>query len=1122
MPDAPNFTIRAISAGYVDRLDNKNFSPVGENIFSLYQIDSKNNDINDILSRSLKQVCSTGKPDKINTGEKNLNGSQLQFENIPVLDSVGKIEYIVHHLIEVGPYHLDRPVPNKITKQLPLNEQRYKALVEDGSDLVGILDNKANYNYVSPSYSTILGFSREELIGKNAFDFIYPDDKNAVFDSFSKILNEKKLNIPPYRFVHKDGSFRWIETSLTNMLENNAVGGIVANCKDVTASRKAAEALKLSEEKYKLLFQNSPLPNWIYDIDTFEILDVNETAIAHYGYTRKEFLKLGLYGLRPPNEVPKVMKVIESVKNKRGFLHFGIFTHLKKNHEIIKVDVSGHKFSFMGRDAVMVVCLDITEKENALQDLRDNQEKLLLVQKIAKLGYWKLQLDTQTLFWSDSAYEIWGVEKENFKVSFDSFFNSIHPDDREEFLKAQSAAITDMDSLDFVHRIILGDGSVKWVHEKGKLIKNEHGTPISFEGSMQDITAEKQLELSLEESNRRYKYVSQATSDAIWDWNLVTDSIYWGEGFELIFGYTIKGLKHDPSSWIDHIHPDDYPRIMEEIDAAIKSSRLNWSSEYRFLKADKTYAYVVDKGFFIRDKNGKALRMVGAMQDISERKNLEALLEKSNRLARIGSWEIDVLKGSVFWSSITKEIREAEPDFKPDLSTGIHYFTEGSHRETISQKVQECIENGKPWDEELQIITQKGNLKWIRTIGEAEFLDGKCIKVYGSFQDIDDRVKAVENIRLSNERFKRVAEATNDAIWDIDLLTNTLFLGEGFRTLYGEDFEKELYGMESWFGHIHPDDRPANEKLLKGALADKKQTFIKSDYRYIRSNGDVAYVHARAAVIRDAEGKAIRMVGAFADQTRYKEYEASLKDLNSELEKINRELVNSNVELERFAYVASHDLQEPLRMVTSFLSQLEKKYGEILDQNGKQYIYFAVDGARRMRQIILDLLELSRVGRVQHNFEEVDLNQVLNDTVLLYQHQLTETNAKIEFCHLPTIITIKGRVRQLFQNLIGNALKYQKTDEAALIVVSAKENETHWQFSIKDNGIGMRQEHFGKIFLMFQRLHNKDEYSGTGIGLAIVKKIIENLGGEIWVESEEGKGSNFFFTIKKYHLTKTD
>jgi PAS domain S-box-containing protein len=620
LPDAPSFTIKAISAGYLNRLDNNRALPIGESLFSLYSFEGENNDAIDSLSDSLKLVCDSGKTDKSVPRKNTTNGRYFQFENIPVLDSFGEIEYIIHHLLEVTPNHNDNPIPRKNAEELPLTEQRYKALVEDGSDLVGILDDKGNYIYVSPSYSTILGFSREELIGKNAFDFIYPDDKNDVFDFFSKILNEKKLNIPPYRFVQKDGSFRWIETVLTNMLENNAVGGIVANCKDVTASRKTAEALKLSEEKYKLLFQYSPIPNWIYDIETLEILDVNETAIAHYGYSRKEFLKLGLRGLRPPEEVPKVVKAIAGVKNKKGFLHFGIFTHLKKNHEIIKADVSGHKFSFMGRGAMMVVCLDITEKENALQELRDNQEKLLLVQKIAKLGYWKLQLDSQTLFWSDSVYKIWGVEKENFKVNFESFFNSIHPDDQEEFVKAQSAAIADEYPLNFVHRIISGDGSIKWVHEKGKLIKNDHGTPVIFEGSIQDITVEKQLELSLEESNQRYKYVSKATSDAIWDWNLETDTIYWGEGFELIFGHTIKSLKHDTSSWKDHIHPDDYRRIINDIREAVKSSRLNWSNEYRFLKADKTYAYVIDKGFFIRDKDGKALRMVGAMQDITERK----------------------------------------------------------------------------------------------------------------------------------------------------------------------------------------------------------------------------------------------------------------------------------------------------------------------------------------------------------------------------------------------------------------------------------------------------------------------------------------------------------------------
>jgi len=202
-----------------------------------------------------------------------------------------------------------------------------------------------------------------------------------------------------------------------------------------------------------------------------------------------------------------------------------------------------------------------------------------------------------------------------------------------------------------------------------------------------------------------------------------------------------------------------------------------------------------------------------------------------------------------------------------------------------------------------------------------------------------------------------------------------------------------------------------------------------------------------------------------------------------------------------------------LRMVTSFLTQLENKYGGIIDDKGKKYIYFAVDGAKRMRQIILDLLEFSRVGRTEDNIEEVNLNKLINDVLILFRKQIEETNAVITVAHLPTLQTYKSPMRQIFQNLIGNSLKYQQQGVIPVIEVSCEEKEQHWEFSVKDNGIGIDAEYFDKIFIIFQRLHNKDQYSGTGMGLAVTKKIVESMGGNIWVASEEGKGSTFHFTI---------
>jgi signal transduction histidine kinase len=226
-------------------------------------------------------------------------------------------------------------------------------------------------------------------------------------------------------------------------------------------------------------------------------------------------------------------------------------------------------------------------------------------------------------------------------------------------------------------------------------------------------------------------------------------------------------------------------------------------------------------------------------------------------------------------------------------------------------------------------------------------------------------------------------------------------------------------------------------------------------------------------------------------------------------------LEQKNNELEQFAYVASHDLQEPLRMVTSFLSQLEKKFADIIDDKGKKYIYFAVDGAKRMRQIILDLLEFSRAGRTENILENVDVNELVNEIRVLFRKQVEEKKAVIQAGGLPVIRAYKVPVRQVFQNLVSNALKYGKKGIDTEITITFNELKLHWQFAVTDNGIGIAEEYFDKIFVIFQRLHNSDEYNGTGMGLAITKKVIESQGGKIWVESEEGKGSTFYFTLLK-------
>jgi PAS domain S-box-containing protein len=372
------------------------------------------------------------------------------------------------------------------------------------------------------------------------------------------------------------------------------------------------------------------------------------------------------------------------------------------------------------------------------------------------------------------------------------------------------------------------------------------------------------------------------------------------------------------------------------------------------------------------------------------------------------------------------------------------------------------------------------------------------------FNDITKRKKIEDDLKESEERYSLTVESVNEGVWEWNVPTGEAYFSPTYYKILGYDDEEFPASYESFRSLIHPDDVDSFEKELQHHIDNAEGYSLElrlktkdRKWRWIQTNGKV--------VETNEDGNPLRMLGTHTDITDRKQADEQLKRTMEELKR-------SNMELEQFAYVASHDLQEPLRMVSSFTQLLEKQYKDKLDEHALDYINYAVDGAKRMQLLINDLLSYSRVNSKGGKFEEVDLEKVLDETLSNLELTIEENQAFITRESLPKINANYRQMIQLFQNLIGNALKY-RSKETPQIQISTQKEDKQWIFSVEDNGIGIDPKYADRIFMIFKRLHTNEEYEGTGIGLAITKRIIERHEGRIWVESELGKGSTFYFTI---------
>jgi len=435
-----------------------------------------------------------------------------------------------------------------------------------------------------------------------------------------------------------------------------------------------------------------------------------------------------------------------------------------------------------------------------------------------------------------------------------------------------------------------------------------------------------------------------------------------------------------------------------------------------------------------------------------------------------------------------------------------------SMRTSEGQRLMDEYQNviRKMQDEELRLLVLRdadakrrlGQTKAVLILGSVLGLLIATAAGWSVQRDSSGRILAEEALREGEERFRTLANNISQLAWMADEKGYIFWYNQRWFDYTGTTLE-EMAGW-GWQKVHHPDH--VQQVVAKISKCFQSGDVWEDTFPLRGRDGNYCWFLSQAVPIRDPEGKVFRWFGTNTDITERKQSEEHLVKTVGELKR-------SNDELQQFAYVASHDLQEPLRMVASYTQLLAQRYKGRLDSDADEFIDYAVDGANRMQGLIQDLLAYSRAGTNGKALREISSEKALKVALTNLQATIEESGAVVTHDLLPSITTDETQLAQVFQNLVGNAIKYRSAKVPKVHVTATKNGGKEWIFSVRDNGMGIDPQYFERIFILFQRLHGRKDFKGTGIGLAISKKIVERGGGRIWVESQAEKGSTFYFAL---------
>ena len=1001
--------------------------------------------------------------------------------------------------------------------ELQKSEKRFRALIEYGHDIISLLDENLKPYYRTPSAERITGYTSEERSRTSGSEHVHPDDAEKVRKSFEEVKANpgKKINLR-FRFRHKDGHYMWLESTQTNLLNDPDVGAIVVNMREVTERYKAEEALEKNRLSLTEAQRMAHLGSWEWD-------SVTDTATWSEELYR-------IFGRDPKLPAPNLEEGKESYSLKdRKIIDEAIEAALT-NGTPFKIETkikqpSGKEVWILSiAEPVVDAHGSITGIRGTVQDIteqKEAQEKIKLQAGLIDISFDAIfvwELDGKIIFWNEGAKDLYGFAADEAigKVSHD-LLQTKHSRGIDFFKNRLRQATIWRGELKHVTK----DGKSIIVESRQRLVENADARMLVVETN-RDITERKQAE----QRDAMLASIVNSSEDAIIGKTLSGIITSWNNSAERIFGYTTNEMIGES---IMKIIPDHLKREELEILERLKKGQPIKHFETQRISKEGKLLDVFMTISPIKNSVGEITGISNIARDITERKKADekinqlnkeieksekkfrGLIENSYDMVGIVNEKSEILYRS---PSATRMTGWSDEEIKKiNRIELMHPDDVGAFMQTT---LQVLANPGKPFPLRFRSRHKDGHYIWIEGTSTNMLHDESIKGIVANFRDITQAKEAEEKLMKSEKIYRTIASSIPGSV--------IVLIDHDYRYLLveGDMLEKFGYVKEDLLGkraeEVLPNERfetmlPLFKRVFEGeAFSDE---INRAGYDIIR----------RFVPLKDENNFVYAAMIVSIDITELKNAQQQILELNRGLEEkiIERteELRKTNEELESFSYSVSHDLRSPLRAVGGFAKILEEEYHNVLDDEGKRLLTVVRENAKKMGLLIDDLLSFSRLGRKEIHKTKVDMKTLAENIADEFKSSL---NGKVEIkiSDLHSAMADSALINQALMNLISNAVKYSSEKEKSVIEIISEKQNGEIIFSVSDNGIGFDMQYAPKLFGVFQRLHSDEKFEGTGVGLAIVHRIIMRHGGRVWATGKPGEGATFYFSLPDYETIKNN